>query len=157
MTSNPLTVLVDMDGILADAMGKYLARYNEERCLRNNPATVADITTWDISKALPGATEECFSERGFFSDLEPIVGSLEAMREIHGMGHEVIICSSPGGPSSAMEKLEWLAKHLPWLDRRAAILCHRKHLIAGDVLIDDKPDHLERWSLEANPLGSGRI
>ena len=56
-------------------------------------------------------------------------------------GFKIFICTAPilASPYCAQEKLNWIRKHLgdKWLDK--VILCQDKTMVAGDLLIDDKP------------------
>ncbi len=61
---------------------------------------------------------------------------------------EVIICTSPfyGGKTWVYEREAWLKQHFK-IDGKEIIHARRKYHIAGDMLVDDKPEHLEKWSL----------
>ncbi|KAJ1437226.1 5'-deoxyribonucleotidase [Ochromonadaceae sp. CCMP2298] len=82
----------------------------------------------------------CFNAQGFFINLEPMAGALEALKAMEREGLELYICTSPIKSSRycAQEKLDWVREHLgeEWLDR--VILCQDKTTVVGDILIDDK-------------------
>uniref|UniRef100_A0A8C4KU32 Uncharacterized protein n=1 Tax=Equus asinus asinus TaxID=83772 RepID=A0A8C4KU32_EQUAS len=82
-----------------------------------------------------------FEAPGFFLDLEPIPGALEAMREMNNMQDtEVFICTSPPEKYdySVYEKYCWVEKHLGPQFVERIILTRDKTVILGDLLIDDK-------------------
>uniref|UniRef100_F7A8Z1 Jupiter microtubule associated homolog 1 n=1 Tax=Equus caballus TaxID=9796 RepID=F7A8Z1_HORSE len=82
-----------------------------------------------------------FEAPGFFLDLEPIPGALEAMREMNDMQDtEVFICTSPPEKYdySVYEKYCWVEKHLGPQFVERIILTRDKTVILGDLLIDDK-------------------
>ncbi|XP_022445365.1 5'(3')-deoxyribonucleotidase, cytosolic type isoform X1 [Delphinapterus leucas] len=78
---------------------------------------------------------------GFFLDLEPIPGALEAMREMNDMQDtEVFICTSPlmKYDHCVHEKYHWVEKHLGPQFVERIILTRDKTVVLGDLLIDDK-------------------
>lgn len=85
---------------------------------------------------------EMVLEEGFFLNMEPMPGAIEAIKEMHEAGLDVIICTTPHPKSKYCinEKLEWIEKHLGYDYVKRAITSHDKTLITGHVLIDDKPE-----------------
>lgn len=78
---------------------------------------------------------------GFYADLVPIDGWIDAMHEISGAGHQVFIVTSPWttNPTCAQDKLDWVARHLGEAWRERVIITRDKTVIHGDILVDDKP------------------
>lgn len=66
--------------------------------------------------------------KGFFADLEPMDGALQAIHEMQADGLKLYICTAPLRYSSfcAQEKIDWVRHHLgdSWLD--SMILCQDK-------------------------------
>lgn len=78
---------------------------------------------------------------GFFLDLEPIPGAVEALREMHAMPDtEVFICTSPllKYDHCVGEKYRWVERHLGPQFVKQIILTRDKTVVLGDLLIDDK-------------------
>lgn len=79
---------------------------------------------------------------GFYAELEPIDGWVEAMLDWRALGHEVFIVTAPWitNLTCAQDKIDWVARHLgeDWRDR--VIITKDKTLIHGDILVDDKPE-----------------
>ncbi|ELW68324.1 5'(3')-deoxyribonucleotidase, cytosolic type [Tupaia chinensis] len=85
---------------------------------------------------------------GFFLDLEPIPGALEAMREMSAMPDtEVFICTSPllKYDHCVVEKYRWVEQHLGPEFVERIILTRDKTVVLGDLLIDDK-DTIRGWT-----------
>ena len=107
-------IFIDMDGVLADFEG---GRTSDKK--RRNPP-------------------EMYSE-GFFENLEPIPGALEAMQELHQSGkYDLWIATKPvaTSPRSYTEKVNWIAKNLPYMLKKV-VLTQDKSFLEGNVLIDD--------------------
>uniref|UniRef100_A0A1A8JJJ6 5', 3'-nucleotidase, cytosolic n=1 Tax=Nothobranchius kuhntae TaxID=321403 RepID=A0A1A8JJJ6_NOTKU len=131
-----LRVLVDMDGVLADFEGgflkKYRARYPDE-----------PFVSLDDRRGLCEKAISIWESKGFFMDLEPLPGGVEAVKEMAKMDDtDVFICTSPikHYQHCPYEKYAWVEKHLGHDFLEQVILTRDKTLIAGDILIDDKPD-----------------
>ena len=137
-------VLVDMDGTIANfdqrALDLLAERHPEigaiDFATRSYP--LANTYADGASKA---ALKALFSEPGFFAEMAPIEGAVEALHAMVKAGIDVRLCSSPlaKSPRCAMEKVEWIVRHLgqPWVDR--LILARDKTFVRGHVLIDDAP------------------
>lgn len=136
-----MRILIDLDGVVADLHEKWLRVYNEEW---DDSLTKADITSYDMHEVVKPACDtriyEIITRLGFYDDLEPIPGAVEAVRLL-AERHEVLVCSAPAGADSARAKLEWCERVLG-MSRKSVVLTHRKELINADVLIDDDPSNL---------------
>lgn len=139
-----MLILVDMDGVLADHENKLIQRYRERFPDAPYPR-LEDRTTWELTDGYPAdkhdAVWEIFSGEGFFADLDPMPGAIEAFRDMAADGHDLVICSAPLVRSRwcESEKRHWIEQHLGTGTARDLVLTHDKTLVQGDVLIDDKP------------------
>ena len=79
--------------------------------------------------------------KGFFLDLEPMPGAIEAYMELKEY-FQIIFLSTPSwsNPDSYMEKRIWLESHLGEHCHKNLILSHHKYLNVGRFLVDD---HIE--------------
>lgn len=151
-----MRILVDMDGIVTDLLGKWLAVYNHDfdDCL-----TVAMVDSWHLNECV---RQECSREQlmkyilqpGFFDDLHPLPGGIEGVKRLKAMGHDVKFATAPAGPDCARAKLAWIDRYFAGsgLSSLDVFLTHDKTWIDADLLIDDKPETLEAWNLKS-PLG----
>lgn len=112
----PLTVFVDQDGPLADFAA----------------AAQAQGLTPEVAKMLPG----------FYRNLPPTAGALQAMEELHRWpGVQVFVATKipDRNPLAATEKIQWLHEHMPFLEERIIITPNKACIgRASDVLIDDR-------------------
>lgn len=144
-----LTILCDMDAILVD-LTPYWLRLIAER--HGVTETIHNITQWNLHKCgnlIPLGAKPIYDflqDEGFFRNAPEIPTALSRLRELHDLGHNVFILSSPSGPISAKEKLEWLAEKAPWLKPEKIGLWNMKTMVKADVLIDDHPDTLREYS-----------
>jgi len=116
-------IYIDMDGVLVnfnksikDFFIKY--PYLEER-YKTNPDHI----------------------QGLFRNCEPIDGAIDAVNKLHESGkYDLFIATSApwGNPMSAMDKRFWIEDHFGNLFHKKMFVTHRKDLLLGDYLIDDR-------------------
>lgn len=106
-----------------------------------------DGVTADFDKAFPAVAEKTWVEgdekkvpEGFFLNLEPIDGSVEALHRLAELGYDLYFLSTPqwSNPDSWKEKRLWVEKHFGELMFKRLILTHNKGLLKGSYLIDDR-------------------
>lgn len=140
-----MVFLVDMDNVLADFDGHLLSLYqqhhqNKGQLFAYNQRSY--FYFWQNYQPQAKAhIEALYYQKGFYYHLPPMPGALPGIKKLNAMGHQVVIVSTPLlSPWCALEKHQWVLKHLgaEWASR--LVLCHDKTLIKGDVLIDDKPN-----------------
>lgn len=138
-----LTLLVDMDGIVADMLASFLALFNHEHGTR---FTKADVHSWNLATCLRTSQAEIdsyFDRSAFFLELAPLPGALVSLAELAARGHEIVFVTANWGPESAADKLRWLRLHFPPRLASSYALTTRKDRLRGDVLIDDAPHNIE--------------
>lgn len=157
MTTRPI-VLLDCDGPLADFTGAYLQAFEEETGLK---ATLEDVTGWHIHSCdfFENAAREMkikpselrkrcdahVSRPGFCYAIRPYDYAISRVSRLQEMA-EVIVVTSPwdSSPTWMHERTLWLKKHYG-VPRTHVIHAAQKHLIWGDVFVDDKPEHVDAW------------
>jgi 5'-nucleotidase len=136
-------ILVDMDDTTFEMEKIFLERYkNKYPDLPFIP--FEERRTFKLTdqypKELHAAVRSIYHAPGFYADLPPIPGAIEALQELAEQ-HDVFLCSRPlrNYAHCLAEKYACIEKHLgkDWMDR--TILTRDKTLIRGDVLIDDNP------------------
>jgi len=79
--------------------------------------------------------------QGLFRNPPPIEGAIEAVNKLAESGkYELFIATSApwGNPMSAMDKRFWIEEHFGNLFHKKMFVTHRKDLLMGDYLIDDR-------------------
>ena len=79
---------------------------------------------------------------GIFSLMEPMPGALESVHKLAKLYDVYILSTTPWKNSSAWaDKVVWVTKYFDDVFHKRLILSHRKDLLKGDFLIDDRPKH----------------
>ena len=141
-----MTIFVDMDEVIADTYGAHVEQYNidYDECL-----TLEDCWGREVWQNVPEDRQQDVKDHaygiGFFADLKPIKDSQEVLKELNDKHDLYIASAAMQFPNSLEEKSEWLDAHLPFIPWQNRILCGHKHILRGDVLIDDRSYNLENF------------
>lgn len=116
-------VYIDMDGVIVDfekAINDWFEKYPhlEER-YKTHPDHI----------------------QGLFRIAPPIKGAIEAIKKLHNSGkYELFIATSApwGNPQSLTDKRFWLEDYFDNIFHKRLFTTHRKDLLMGDYLIDDR-------------------
>ncbi|EAR14777.1 5'(3')-deoxyribonucleotidase [Robiginitalea biformata HTCC2501] len=140
-----MVVFVDMDEVLADTYGAHIERFNKRFGATLSREQCMGGEVWQQIPEHRETLWQHYFEPGFFRDLRPLPDSREVLEEIVSR-HQVYIASAAMQfPDSLKEKHEWLDEHFPFIHWRNRILCGDKHILRGDVLIDDRSHNLEKF------------
>ena len=133
-----------MDGVLADFEGGFVRAWTQ-RFPEHPPVPKGERRHFSLLEDYPlqqPMVQAVYHAPGFFRDLEPMPGALDAVRDILSLDHDVRICSSPLNRyiNCVPEKYEWVERHLGTEFVPRLILAKDKTWVHGDYLIDDKPE-----------------
>lgn len=138
-----MTILVDLDGVVADFEAGVLAIWHDRHPEKElfAPRTRPHFHIGEgLDPSDQQEVKEICQSKGFFRNLPVIEGAQEALKTMTQQ-HDVYILTSAGVtlPMAASEKYQWVTERLgaTWLSR--LIITPAKHMVKGDILIDDKP------------------
>ena len=146
------TVLLDMDGVLADFEAGIEKAWAEHPVVVENnwfPLNLPHARTIKLPPQLRERWGEeavttfrsILSSGSFYHNLTPIDGALDGVQRLIESGHDVKICTRPSRhvPTCADEKKAWAYQYLGKKVGDNTIVIRDKTLVPGDYLIDDKP------------------
>src|SRR6185503_3780958 len=140
-----LRIAIDMDEVMADALGEHVRRYNA--AFGANIA-IGDLAGRHLEECIPHAhreAAEAMLDASFFADLAILPDCQDVIRELAGR-HEVFIASAAMDvPCSFDAKYRWLRRHFPFIPPSQIVFCGEKHIVDADYLIDDRARHFERF------------
>jgi 5'(3')-deoxyribonucleotidase len=142
-------ILVDVDGVLADFVGPVITWANGLRRAGEPPFTREGITEFDLLKAwgiahMWGELDRHVIKPGFCEAIEPYPGAREFLDRLKLVA-DVVIVTSPwkSSPTWCFERRVWLEKRLGYTG--PLVFTKEKHLIKGDMLIDDCAEHTDAF------------
>lgn len=141
-----MVLFVDMDEVIADTYGAHIEWYNRDYGQSLKLEDCAGREAWNNVPP-----EHCESVRkhahtvGFFTGLEPMKDSQKVMSDLNKKYELYIASAAMEFPNSLKEKSDWLDEHFPFIHWKNRILLGSKHILKGDILIDDRLMNLENF------------
>jgi 5'(3')-deoxyribonucleotidase len=140
------TIAVDMDEVVADALGEHLRRYNQ---LFGAAIKREHLVGRHLSQIIPiehiDRAQQLVHTEDFFADLDVMPGAQEVLQRLC-REHEVFITTAAMEvPKSFDAKYNWLRKHFSFLSPMNYVFCGAKYIVAADYLIDDNSHHFKRF------------
>lgn len=141
------TILVDVDGVLADFTQAALDLVYMVTGKQHKPS---QITKWEVFDSIqePEAKKEVYRilrDRGGCTAIPPCDGAKEGLAKLREIANVVIVTSPfKGSEVWAYERELWLYAHFG-IHVNDVIHAHRKERIHGDLFLDDKPKHVKDW------------
>lgn len=139
-----MLILVDQDGPLSYFELGFLKEWRN--CYPNEFFVPLDERRTfyprdEYPKELRPQVEEIYFAPGFYFNLPPVPGGIEALKTLVSLGHDVRICTSPLSryENCILEKYQWVEKHLGRDFTKRIILSKDKTVVRGRFLIDDNP------------------
>lgn len=139
-------IAIDMDEVIADALGGLLDYFNKER---NTSVKPEDLIGKKITEHLTieemSIIENALAQEEFWLDLKVIDGSQEVIERLSEK-HEIFISTAAMEvPVSLRPKFHWLQEHFPFIPHLNYIFCGHKYIVRADYLIDDNPRHFKTF------------
>ena len=134
-----MLLLVDLDGVTVDFHSAVCKAHNE---LTGDNLQVEDIDQWELETF--GIKKTTWQQPGFFYDLDPYPGAVEALWKAQQNGHKLWVVTNAMDIDFVEEdKRLWVSENIPFV--RGLVFTDKKHLLPGDMLIDDCPEYLENY------------
>lgn len=143
------TVLIDVDGPVADFCGFYL---DIVQTVLGKTFGVDDIDQWDCGKALGLRPDELDAvHRVLFADgscsrVRPCKGAINGVLALAEIS-DVWFVTSPmlQNRTWAHDRANWIVRHFGSAYKSKVVSANRKELVFGDVFVDDKEENLTSW------------
>ena len=140
-----LRIAIDMDEVMADAVGEHIRRYN---AAFGAALTVDQLRGWHLEDWVPRIQRdavEALYDASFFAALDVVPGCQEVVRELAARHDVLVVTAAMDVPCSFDAKFRWLQRHFPFIPASQIVFCGDKGLIEADFLIDDRARHFERF------------
>ncbi len=138
---NRETLVLDMDGVITDTIGRVCDIAHDEDGLYICHADVEDYWFKGMIQP-PSYLLDIMRREGFYLDLLPITGAMRAIRRLrHELNDNVVICTAPlnNAPTCEEEKRDWIARHFDQDFADRTMVVKDKDHVQGKVLVEDNP------------------
>jgi 5'(3')-deoxyribonucleotidase len=144
----PRRITCDLDSIVVDLCTDWFAEHNRRH---GDDLHMSRVTKWETHELAKGGkvVYEVLKQPGFFRQLKPLPGAVEALRAIHDAKgadgkplYELRLVSAASFPENLTDKALWCAEHLPFIPFKRLGLFEDKHSYDADFLIDDSPHQI---------------
>jgi len=138
-----MTILVDMDDVIELLVPAWVSYINNRYGTDTRPEDVAE---WDMSKAFPTLTHDqvysAIDDDALWDLVKPMPGAQEMLRKLLDEGHDIYIVTATHYKTLRPKMEKVLFRYFPFISWDHVIITCNKHLILGDILIDDGPHNL---------------
>ena len=142
-------IAVDMDEVMADALGEHLLRYNQHFGEQITTEDLQGKWLWEVVSSDRHAVLEAYLRSEDFFDVLAVMPESQRVLQRLQMNYEVFIATAAMEvPTSFQPKYRWLAKHFPFISPSHIVYCGDKGILRADYLIDDNPRQLRRFKGE---------
>lgn len=150
MSSPRKIIAVDMDEVIADALGEHLLRYNRDFAhVIDTPLTREALHGKHIWEAVPAdrlsALQSYIDSEDFFAELDVMADAQRVLHRLQSRYEIFIATAAMEVPNSFTAKYDWLARHFPYIPASNIVFCGDKSILRADFLIDDNPRQLARF------------
>lgn len=155
-----MNVLLDVDGPICDWLGGVLEVVEEvsgKRIQRSDVKKWLIFSDMGLSEDQVAKVNAEISQPGWCASLKPVEGAKEAIEELRDIGCEIHFVTSPWRCVNwTYERENWLVAHGMAANTGQVTHTSQKHLLRGDILVDDSPGNVTMWQ-KANPEGQGLL
>src|ERR1700687_722000 len=140
--------LLDIDGVVGSFVEPAVATANR---LFGTKFDADKLDQWDIARwmGLTNKQEEAlyaeYKKPGFHDLIKPYPGAVEGVMALKEIANITVVTSPMIGPTWCSERWDWLEHYLK-IKPKDVFHCYKKHMVKGDILLDDKPSNIKDWS-----------
>lgn len=146
LNSRKKRICVDMDEVMADAVGEHLRRYNAEFGENLTVEQMKGKWLWDcVDPSRHSVLEGYMRSADFFRVLGVMKDAPRVMRALQEKYEVFIATAAMEVPTSFTAKYLWLEEHFPFIAPSHIVFCGDKSILNADYLIDDNPRQLRRF------------
>jgi 5'(3')-deoxyribonucleotidase/uncharacterized protein with PQ loop repeat len=143
-----LRIAIDMDEVMADALGEHIRRYNAAFGATVTAAELRGRHLEDWAPRIQRDAVEAMYDASFFAALAVMPDCQDVVRELAARHDVFIVTAAMDVPCSFDTKFRWLQRHFPFIPASQIVFCGDKGIVDADYLIDDRARHFDRFKGE---------
>ena len=136
-------VLIDYDDVLFDFLGTVTKKYNE---IKKANIVLSDYKSWDFSEVGDVHTfMKIIKNPDLWKDMPEKGNALQIVQTLINDGRwNILICTACTTLEEYIVKVNVIEKKIPGFDAAKILNIEDKHLIRGDIIVDDKVENLDK-------------
>jgi 5'-nucleotidase len=135
------SILVDMDGVLADVYTTFFELHERETGQKLNLNDIAGL----LEEEAFMNQREWVSSQGFFRNLPVMPGSREALKKLNNLYKIVVVSLATEFPYCLTDKQLWMHENFPFITWKQLVFCGDKGIVKADIMIDDHFKNLNHF------------
>lgn len=141
-----MRILLDVDGVIADFVGAICYELDNRYVPEDfkEPSMLEAMSPWDQNRF-----EQLSRMEGLCESIEPYDDAKSFVEELHELGEVYAVTKPWKARTWAWERMNWLEDRFG-IQRDRIIFTGQKHLVRGDVLIEDNAENLNSWHLHTD-------
>ncbi|MFI8380176.1 5'(3')-deoxyribonucleotidase [Leeuwenhoekiella sp. NPDC079379] len=141
-----MTLFIDMDEVIADTYQAHIDLYNKKYAANLKKEDCLGSEVWQmVPEEHQAYIRNHANEPGFFKNLDVMKDSQEVLKALQSKYELYIASAAMQFKTSLEDKADWLDTHFPFIPWQNRILCGHKHILKGDILIDDRSYNLKAF------------
>ena len=151
---NRPTVVLDVDGVVADFVGHTLSILGDRAPVRSS------LRIWGVTDQFSDEDAQLCHLRwrapGWCRTMPVLPWSYNAVDRL-SLRANVLWATAPlpNAPHWVAERTAWLVQHFA-ADPKSIFFVEDKSLVPGDIMVDDKPENVDKWAT-AHPNGTALL
>lgn len=136
-----ITTLVDIDNVLNNFAETVLDFYNRDF---GTNVQLEDVKEYSLENALGTTTEKLtkyFNDSKLLNACKPREGAIKYLKLLNDISDVYIVTARDF--IQLVDIDDWFAKYYPYIQNQQLIRCRDKHLVQGDIRIDDHYGNLK--------------
>jgi 5'-nucleotidase len=135
-------IAIDMDGVMANVIAKFIAYHNETM---ETHITEKDVAGMSELEAFP-VFHDWVNTEGFFRNIPLMVDSQSVVAALNQKYDVFIVSAANEFPKSLIDKHAWLQEYFPFISWRQMVFCGSKTIVQADIMIDDHFKNLDYFN-----------
>ena len=132
-----MTIMVDIDDTICNMQQTAIDIFNSKY---GTSYKLNDFHDYDVMSCMPLEHARnmiaIYGQPGLYDEVRPFKGAQDGLQKLINDGHQVYLVTN-AIPSTYGEKIEFVKRYFPFIDKSHIVAMKHKHLFRCDIMIED--------------------